>query len=80
MRTSSLDGTMMLFSLSSPWSRGLLWSTVVTLLASLLVHPLGVRTQSLTLAADPPRKSNGLTDVVQWDNYTLFVHDQRFFL
>ncbi|KAI0747487.1 glycoside hydrolase superfamily [Fomes fomentarius] len=70
----------MLFSLSFPWSRGLLCSTVVTLLASLLVHPLGVRTQSLTLAADPPRKSNGLTDVVQWDNYTLFVHDQRLFL
>ena len=31
-------------------------------------------------ATDPPRKSNGLTDVVQWDNYTLFLHDQRMFL
>ncbi|EIW52309.1 uncharacterized protein TRAVEDRAFT_75316 [Trametes versicolor FP-101664 SS1] len=31
-------------------------------------------------AADPPRKSNGLTEVVQWDNYTLFLHDQRMFL
>ena len=34
----------------------------------------------LTHAADPPRKSNNLTDVVQWDNYTLFLHDQRMFL
>ncbi|TFK90371.1 glycoside hydrolase family 35 protein [Polyporus arcularius HHB13444] len=33
-----------------------------------------------THAADPPRKSNNLTDVVQWDNYTLFLHDQRMFL
>ncbi|KAI0326223.1 hypothetical protein GY45DRAFT_1382198 [Cubamyces sp. BRFM 1775] len=31
-------------------------------------------------ATDPPRKSNGLTDVVQWDNYTLFLHNQRMFL
>ena len=31
-------------------------------------------------AADPPRESNGLTDVVQWDNYTLFLRDQRIFL
>ncbi|KAI0350174.1 hypothetical protein OH77DRAFT_1593752 [Trametes cingulata] len=31
-------------------------------------------------AADPPRKSDGLTDVVQWDNYTLFLHNQRMFL
>lgn len=29
---------------------------------------------------DPPRNSTGLTDVVQWDNYTLFVHGQRIFL
>ena len=36
--------------------------------------------QSVTLAAEPPRKSNGLTDVVQWDNYTLFLHDQRMFV
>lgn len=35
---------------------------------------------SASLAADPPRKSNGLTEVVQWDNYTLFLHDQRMFL
>ncbi|OSC98180.1 glycoside hydrolase family 35 protein [Trametes coccinea BRFM310] len=35
---------------------------------------------SFARADDPPRKSNGLTDVVQWDNYTLFLHDQRMFL
>lgn len=33
-----------------------------------------------TALADPPRQSNNLTDVVQWDNYTLFVNDQRIFL
>lgn len=33
-----------------------------------------------TATAEPPRHSNGLTDVVQWDNYTLFVHDQRIFI
>ncbi|KAF8523825.1 glycoside hydrolase superfamily [Gautieria morchelliformis] len=30
--------------------------------------------------ADPPRQSNNLTNVVQWDNYTLFVNDQRILL
>ena len=53
-------------------------STGILVLA-LLTH-LGVRAQPSTLIADPPRKSNGLTNVVQWDNYTLFVHDQRIFL
>ncbi|PIL34819.1 hypothetical protein GSI_02606 [Ganoderma sinense ZZ0214-1] len=46
--------------------------------AAMLLH--AVNGQSVTLAADPPRKSNGLTDVVQWDNYTLFLHDQRMFV
>ena len=32
------------------------------------------------LTNEPPRKSNGLTDVVQWDTYTLFLHDLRMFL
>ena len=37
---------------------------------------------SLTLSKrdDPPRQSTGYTDVVQWDNYTLFLHNQRLFL
>ncbi|KAF8572638.1 glycoside hydrolase family 35 protein, partial [Ramaria rubella] len=30
--------------------------------------------------AEPPRQSTNLTNVVQWDNYTLFVHDQRILL
>ncbi|KAM5536272.1 hypothetical protein V8D89_010049 [Ganoderma adspersum] len=45
---------------------------------TMLLH--AVQGQSVTLAAEPPRKSNGLTDVVQWDNYTLFLHDQRMFV
>ncbi|PIL34795.1 hypothetical protein GSI_02582 [Ganoderma sinense ZZ0214-1] len=35
---------------------------------------------SAASAADPPRQSTGYTDIVQWDNYTLFLHDQRLFL
>ncbi|KAF8508821.1 glycoside hydrolase family 35 protein [Hysterangium stoloniferum] len=35
---------------------------------------------SRTAFANPPRRSNGLTDVVQWDNYTLFVRGQRILL
>ncbi|TBU22169.1 glycoside hydrolase superfamily [Dichomitus squalens] len=35
---------------------------------------------SAVVAANPPRQSNGFTDVVQWDNYTLFLHDQRLFI
>ncbi|KAI1789921.1 glycoside hydrolase superfamily [Ganoderma leucocontextum] len=46
----------------------------------LLTTTDAVLAQSGSLAAEPPRKSNGLTDVVQWDNYTLFLHDQRMFL
>ncbi|KAI0662113.1 glycoside hydrolase superfamily [Cubamyces menziesii] len=34
----------------------------------------------LAARADPPRKDDGFTDVVQWDNYTLFLHGQRMFL
>ncbi|KAI0330518.1 hypothetical protein GY45DRAFT_749609 [Cubamyces sp. BRFM 1775] len=34
----------------------------------------------LASRADPPRKDDGFTDVVQWDNYTLFLHGQRMFL
>ena len=58
------------------------WASFVLAALSfiLLNNPGGVWTQSAALAADPPRKSNGLTDVVQWDNYTLFLHDQRMFL
>lgn len=30
--------------------------------------------------SEPPRHSTNLTDAVQWDNYTLFVNNQRIFL
>ncbi|RDX44129.1 hypothetical protein OH76DRAFT_1446217 [Lentinus brumalis] len=45
---------------------------------------LGIFFSVLTLlacvAADPPRQSNGFTNVVTWDNYTVFLHDHRMFL
>ncbi|KAH9948330.1 glycoside hydrolase superfamily [Amylocystis lapponica] len=34
----------------------------------------------IAAATEPPRKSDNLTEVVQWDNYTLFVNDQRIFV
>ncbi|KAJ3010139.1 hypothetical protein NUW54_g2579 [Trametes sanguinea] len=37
-------------------------------------------TNHLVARADPPRKDDGFTDVVQWDNYTIFLHGQRLFL
>lgn len=35
---------------------------------------------SLTPRDEPARNSTGLTDVVSWDNYTLWLQDQRIFL
>lgn len=64
----------------------LLWRAcplLLTLLSIVLNPFLGcdvASAQSATLVTDPPRRSNGLTDVVQWDNYTLFLHNQRMFL
>ena len=54
----------------------LVWPTIS------LSHPssLDFERASAVVAADPPRQSNGFTDVVQWDNYTLFLHDQRLLL
>ena len=63
---------------SSQWaSRALL---VLSFLLSAVPVSLSIGAATKTLLADPPRKSNGLTDVVQWDNYSLFVNDQRIFL
>ncbi|PIL34810.1 hypothetical protein GSI_02597 [Ganoderma sinense ZZ0214-1] len=42
----------------------------------LLTWPLTTPSRAL----DPPRKSTGYSDVVQWDNYTLWIHGQRVFL
>ena len=62
----------MLWYRSSPWvPRALLFLSFV-----LAAIPVSLSIGSTT----PPRKSNGLTDVVQWDNYSLFVNDQRIFL
>ncbi|TFY68957.1 hypothetical protein EVJ58_g705 [Rhodofomes roseus] len=36
--------------------------------------------QNIHLRADPPRQSDNYTQLVQWDNYTLFFNDQRMFL
>ncbi|TCD66865.1 hypothetical protein EIP91_000819 [Steccherinum ochraceum] len=37
-------------------------------------------TAMVSKPSDPPRNSTGLDDTVQWDNYTLFINDQRVFL
>ncbi|KAI0823943.1 glycoside hydrolase superfamily [Trametes gibbosa] len=39
-----------------------------------------VETTQLLSRADPPRKDDGFTDAVQWDNYTIFIHGQRTFI
>ncbi|KIP02769.1 glycoside hydrolase family 35 protein [Phlebiopsis gigantea 11061_1 CR5-6] len=49
------------------------------LAVALLVWPTTARLR-FAPRADPPRKSTGLSDVVQWDNYTLFIDGQRVFL
>ncbi|KAH9831459.1 glycoside hydrolase superfamily [Rhodofomes roseus] len=36
--------------------------------------------QDLAARADPPRQSDNYTEAVQWDNYTIFLNDQRMFL
>ena len=64
------------------WHRPSSWASHALLVLSLVLSaiPVSLSIGSATLLADPPRKSNGLTDVVQWDNYSLFVNDQRIFL
>ena len=49
---------------------------ILTFCLVLLTWPLTTPSRAL----DPPRKSTGYSDVVQWDNYTLWIHDQRVFL
>ena len=66
----------MLLSRLSVW----IWSLWPLLLVLLIGSTPKASAQSATVPAEPPRKSNGLTDVVQWDNYTLFLHNQRMFL
>ncbi|GJF00021.1 glycoside hydrolase family 35 protein [Phanerochaete sordida] len=48
-----------------------------------LVAPHIARTapsDAQTVLVDPPRHSTGLSDTVQWDNYTLWIEGQRVFL
>ncbi|KAM5541245.1 hypothetical protein V8D89_005174 [Ganoderma adspersum] len=52
----------------------------LSLVLSAIPVSLSIGSATQTLLAVPPRKSNGLTDVVQWDNYSLFVNGQRMFL
>ncbi|KAF8525605.1 glycoside hydrolase superfamily [Hysterangium stoloniferum] len=66
----------------------LAFSTLFLLCLVLLTWPVTLRVSTSSVPdfgsqiafADPPRRSNGLTDVVQWDNYTLFVNGQRILL
>ncbi len=55
-----------------------LWMLVALL--SLCFALLTWRLRAEIVTAEPPRKTNGYTDVVTWDNYTLWIHNQRVFL
>lgn len=67
-----------MFSSRSPWA---ILPSLVALSLALLVYPALVAPYaSSAFAADPPRSSNGFTDVIQWDNYTLFLHNHRMFV
>ncbi|CAL1698277.1 unnamed protein product [Somion occarium] len=58
-----------------------LWSWPVTSSTVADDATLASPSESFVLAAaEPPRNSTGLTDAVQWDNYTLFINDQRVFI
>lgn len=39
-----------------------------------------VASNSLVARDEPVRNTTGLTDAVTWDNYTLWIQDQRVFL
>lgn len=77
----------MLWTRFSPWALPALLSLVLVVFTAPLtrttgaVKPRGANAfQDLVADADPPRKSDNYTDAVQWDNYTLFLNDQRVFL
>ena len=55
----------------------IVWSGAEATASALRDSPFS---RAVSPPSDPPRNSTGLTDVVQWDNYTLFVHGQRIFL
>ncbi len=61
------------------WPRYSSWAlpTLLTFCLVLLTWPLTTPSRALV---DPPRRTTGYSDVVQWDNYTLWIHNQRVFL
>lgn len=77
----------MLWQRFSPWALPALLSLVLVVFTAPLtkttgaVKPRGANAfQDLVVDAEPPRKSDNYTDAVQWDNYTVFLNDQRMFL
>ena len=58
------------------------WPTLLAFVASLFVVFLTwpANASQPVVVNDPPRHSTGLTDAVQWDNYTLWIEGQRVFL
>lgn len=55
-------------------------SALVSLGLVLLTWPAKLQTRAQSSNPEPPRHSTNLTDVVQWDNYTLWLQGQRIFL
>ncbi|CCM06152.1 uncharacterized protein FIBRA_09625 [Fibroporia radiculosa] len=73
----SRERIKMLLRRHSPWALPALLSLCLVL----LTWPLTTSTSASNVAAtDPPRKSDNYSDVVQWDNYTIFLNNQRMFL
>lgn len=75
------------YSFSMLWRKGRTWAfpALISFLLVLLTWPATNTSAASSVASradltDPPRKSTGLTDAVQWDNFTLFVNQQRIFL
>ena len=62
------------------WHRLSSWVHYALLASSVALPALAGSVSTRAASADPPRESNGLTDVVQWDNYSLVLKGQRVFL
>ena len=76
------------------WHQHRSWalSALISLGLVLLVWPSQLQTRAQTSSrpessravlvedSEPPRHSTGLTDLVQWDNYTLWLEGQRVFI
>lgn len=67
-------------TLSAVLSLGLVlltWPATLQCATSSVSNPIS---NPKNVLADSPRQSNNLTDVVQWDNHSIFVKNQRIFL